>query len=80
MGRDFGPVTNGGRIKGLGPGPAGLRSLWPTATPVVTQVSAGTFRVTEPSGRVDTVVGMRPVTTPGPWVITTVMLGALPAS
>jgi hypothetical protein len=44
------------------------RSRWHT-TPVVRQVGAGTFQVTEPDGRVDTVSGMRPITVPGPWVI-----------
>jgi hypothetical protein len=52
---------------------------WPGTAPVITQVNADTFRVTEPGGRVDTVIGTRPVTTPGPWVITTIVPGALPA-
>jgi hypothetical protein len=50
------------------------RSQW-HAAPVVRQVGAGTFQVTEPGGRVDTVSGMRPVTVPGPWVITKITDG-----
>ena len=53
------------------------RSRWHT-TPVVRQAGAGTFQVTEPDGRVDTVSGMRPVTVPGPWVITKIAYGAAP--
>ncbi len=45
---------------------AWARSRWPARTPVITHVDAGTFKVTEPSGRVDTISGTRPVTTPGP--------------
>jgi len=45
---------------------------WPVATPVVRQVNTGTFKVTEPSGKVDTVTGVWPVSVPGPWVITTI--------
>ncbi len=56
---------------------AWARSRWP-ATPVITQVNASTFKVTEPSGRVDTVSGTRPVTVPGPWVITKIVRGGLP--
>jgi len=48
---------------------------WGT-TPVVRQVDANTFKVTEPSGRIDTVTGIRPVTVPGPWVITSVVYGS----
>ena len=57
---------------------AWARSLWPATTPVIAQVDVGTFKVTEPSGRVDTVSGTRPVTTPGPWVITTIVPASLP--
>jgi len=46
-------------------------------TPVVRQVDANTFKVTEPGGRVDTVTGTRPITVPGPWVITTVTTGSV---
>lgn len=53
---------------------AWARSQWHTA-PVVRQTGAGTFQVTEPDGRVDTVVGTRPVTVPGPWVITKITHG-----
>lgn len=53
------------------------RSRWHT-TPVVRQVGAGTFQVTEPDGRVDTVSGMRPVAVPGPWVITKIAYGTAP--
>jgi hypothetical protein len=48
---------------------------WGT-TSVVRQVDANTFKVTEPSGRIDTVTGIRPVTVPGPWVITSVVYGS----
>jgi len=44
-------------------------------TPVVRQVSASTFKVTEPGGKTDTVTGTRPVSVPGPWVITTITYG-----
>jgi len=54
------------------------RSRWQTA-PVVRQVSAGTFQVTEPGGRIDTVTGTRPVTVPGPWVITKITYGTADA-
>jgi hypothetical protein len=47
-------------------------SRWPAATPVVHQVNASTFKVTEPGGKVDTITGVRPVSVPGPWVITTI--------
>ena len=47
---------------------------WHT-TPVVRQVNASTFKVTEPSGKTDTVTGTRPVSVPGPWVITTITYG-----
>jgi hypothetical protein len=53
---------------------AWYRGRWHTA-PVIRQVSAGTFQVTEPGGRVDTVTGTRPVTVPGPWVITKITYG-----
>jgi hypothetical protein len=50
---------------------AWARSRW-AGTAVVRQVDANTFKVTEPGGRVDTVTGTRPVSVPGPWVITMV--------
>ena len=51
---------------------AWARSRWNT-TPVIQQVGPDTFKVTEPvSGTVDTVTGTRPVTVPGPWVITAI--------
>jgi len=50
---------------------AWARSRWPTA-PVIRQVDANTFKVTEPSGKVDTVTGVQPAAVPGPWVITSV--------
>ena len=53
---------------------AWARSRWHTA-PVIRQTGAGTFQVTEPGGRVDTVYGTRPVTVPGPWVITKISYG-----
>jgi hypothetical protein len=37
---------------------------------VVRQVSANTFTVTKPDGTTYTVTGVRPVSVPGPWVIT----------
>ncbi len=39
-------------------------------TSVIHQVNANTFKVTEPSGKTVTVTGTRPVSVPGPWVIT----------
>ena len=33
-------------------------------------VSANTFKVTKPDGKTFTVTGVRPVSVPGPWVIT----------
>jgi hypothetical protein len=48
---------------------AWARSRWQTVPPV-RQVTANTFAVTEPGGRVDTVTGTVPVAVPGPWVIT----------
>lgn len=56
---------------------AWARSRWHTAT-VMRQVNADTFQVTEPDGRIDTVAGTRPVTVPGPWVITKITYGAAP--
>ena len=53
---------------------AWTRGRW-TTTPVIRQVDANTFKVTEPGGQVDTVTGTRPVSVPGPWVITTIMNG-----
>jgi hypothetical protein len=55
------------------------RSRWHTA-PVIHQVAAGTFHVTEPGGRVDTVTGTRPVPVPGPWVITKITYGTVQPS
>ena len=49
-------------------------SRWPT-TPVVRQVNASTFMVIEPGGKTDTVIGTRPVSVPGPWVITKITYG-----
>ncbi len=57
---------------------AWARSRWGGA-PVMHQVDANTFKVTEPSGRVDTVTGTQPATTPGPWVITSIAYGPSPA-
>ena len=37
---------------------------------VVRQVSANTFKVIKPDGKTFTVTGVRPVSVPGPWVIT----------
>ena len=51
------------------------RSRWNT-TPAIRQVGPDTFKVTEPgTSKVDTVTGTRPVTTPGPWVITAITPG-----
>jgi hypothetical protein len=36
----------------------------------VRKVSAYTFKVTKPDGKSFTVTGVRPVSVPGPWVIT----------
>jgi len=36
----------------------------------VRQVNANTFKVTKPDGKTFTVTGVRPVSVPGPWVIT----------
>ena len=47
---------------------------WPV-TPVIRQVNASTFTVTEPGGKADTVTGIRPVSVPGPWVITKITYG-----
>jgi hypothetical protein len=38
-------------------------------TPVISQVSANRFKATEPDGTVHIVIGVRPVSVPGPWVI-----------
>ena len=54
---------------------AWARGEWHT-TPVIHQVNANTFQVTEPGGRVDTVTGIRPVSVPGPWVITRIDYGS----
>jgi len=49
---------------------AWARSRWNTV-PAITQTGPGTFQVTDPgTGKVYTVTGSRPVSTPGPWVIT----------
>ena len=50
-------------------------SRWHT-TPAVRQVNASTFTVTEPGGKTDTVKGVRPVSVPGPWVITAISYGS----
>ncbi len=47
----------------------------PWSTAVIRQVDASTFKVTEPGGKVDTVTGTRPVSVPGPWVITKITYG-----
>jgi len=39
---------------------------------VVRQVRANTFKVTKPDGKTFTVTGARPVSVPGPWVITSI--------
>jgi hypothetical protein len=44
-------------------------------TPAVRQLSANSFRVTEPGGRVDTLTGKLPVAVPGPWVLTRITYG-----
>lgn len=49
-------------------------SRWHT-TPFIHQVNSGTFKVTEPGGKVDTLTGVRPVNVPGPWVITKITYG-----
>ena len=49
-------------------------SRWPS-TPVIGRVNASTFKVTEPGGTTDTVTGTRPVSVPGPWVITQIIYG-----
>jgi hypothetical protein len=41
--------------------------------------TASVVQVTEPGGRVDTLTGTRPVTVPGPWVITKITYGTVPA-
>jgi hypothetical protein len=46
------------------------------ATPAIRQVNASTFKVTEPGGKTDTVTGARPVSIPGPWVITKITYGS----
>ena len=49
---------------------AWARSRWNTV-PDIKQTGPGTFQVTDPgTGKVYTVTGTRPVSTPGPWVIT----------
>ena len=51
------------------------RSRWNT-TPIIQQVGPDTFKVTEPgTSKVDTVTGTRPVSVPGPWVITAIIPG-----
>ena len=39
-------------------------------------MDTSTFKVTEPGGQVDTVTGTRPVSVPGPWVITKITYGS----
>jgi hypothetical protein len=55
--------------------PAMVVEAWAPGHSVIHQVGEKTFRVTEPSGRVDTVTGAVPVTVPGPWVITRIVYG-----
>ena len=55
---------------------AWARSRW-GGTPVVRKMGANTFKVTGPGGQVYIVAGARPVTVPGPWVITTVTTGSV---
>ena len=55
---------------------AWANSRWPTTTSLIRQVNASTFKVTEPGGKVDTVTGTRPVSVPGPWVITKITYGS----
>jgi hypothetical protein len=59
--------------------PAMVVGVWARSwhpAPVIRQVSPDTFKVTQPgTAKVDTVTGTRPVTTPGPWVITTIIPG-----
>jgi hypothetical protein len=52
---------------------AWARNRWPAATAVIHQVNPGTFKVTGPDGKTDTVTGVRPVSVPGPWVITQII-------
>jgi hypothetical protein len=66
---------NNGHQPWLG-NPAMVVQVWAPAHSVIRQVDENTFRVTEPSGRVDTVTGIVPVTVPGPWVITRIAYGA----
>ena len=53
---------------------AWARSKWHTP-PVMHQTGPNTFEVTEPSGRTDTVFGVRPVSVSGPWVISRIDYG-----
>jgi hypothetical protein len=54
---------------------AWARGRWNT-TPIIQQAGPDTFKVTEPgTNKVDTVTGTRPVSVPGPWVITAIMPG-----
>lgn len=53
---------------------AWARGRWST-TPPIHQVNADSFQVLEPGGRTDTVTGTRPVSVPGPWVITGIDYG-----
>ena len=55
---------------------AWARSRW-GGTPVVRKMGATPFKVTGPGGQVYIVAGARPVTVPGPWVITTVTTGSV---
>ncbi|HEY2508991.1 MAG TPA: hypothetical protein VGI58_20940 [Streptosporangiaceae bacterium] len=57
---------------------AWARSRWHTV-PAIQQAGPNDFRVTEPGGRVDAVTGIRPVSGPGPWVITGISYGVAPA-
>jgi hypothetical protein len=53
---------------------AWARGRWPATAAVIRQVTPGTFKVTGPDGKTDTVTGVRPVNVPGPWVITQIIL------
>lgn len=48
----------------------------PWSTAVIRQVDTNTFKVTKPGGQVATVTGTRPVSVPGPWVITKITYGS----
>jgi hypothetical protein len=50
--------------------PSLVVQAWAGSGSVVRQVSANTLKVTKPDGTTYTVTGVRPVSVPGPWVIT----------